>query len=79
MLRITCDELDDLRIKLLAAVLTGALQGQIADLALLLAKDLDGLSTLMSAEGESFALPSPHDVAQALETLIEVGAEKSRS
>ncbi len=53
MFNLTSEEIDDLRAKLLAAVLTRALEGQLADLAMLLAKDLDGFSALMNDLGQT--------------------------
>ena len=73
MLRVTCDDLDELRIKLLAAILCGAVGDDTAKQCEILAKDLDGLATLLINEGQTCIAPPPGAVGNLLQACYENG------
>jgi hypothetical protein len=70
MLSIRSTELDDLRLKLLAAVATGTLADDAADLARIIARDLAGLSVLIGNEGESGIFTPADALGDLLSGLI---------
>ncbi len=73
MLRITADELDELRIKLLAAVVSGAVGDDTAKQCEILAKDLDGLATLLALEGQTCIAPPPDAIGNLMQKCFENG------
>lgn len=71
MLRITIEELEELRLKLLAAIFTGAVHGEMARMCQVCALELDGLSVLLREAGESAICPPADELGHLIQTAIE--------
>ena len=67
MLKLTIDDLEEMRFKLIAAVVTEELQGEAAELAKLIARDLDGLAAHFENDGFTFTKPAISSLCQYLE------------
>jgi hypothetical protein len=76
MLQITIRELEDLRVKLLAAVLSGSFELDASELAFIIAKDLDGLVALLEHQGVT-SVCADRQLADMAQVAIEDRRKRS--